>query len=189
MAGRKPRCKVGPSWRTSTVLCITLYPGPHDPWVHDTIAAQKLFVCVLIPKQAMELVHQFSQHLVGLNGIFKLSKQQWPIWAVVVEDNQGHGWPVAFVFTSLEWSKVLHFTLQVLCDEIETKLGKWWTPVFMINKDDIEQGAVAALGCQYLLCEFHVQKTFREEVHKHIGTPFPTALLRSQSKLTPTHHK
>jgi hypothetical protein len=59
----------------------------------------------------------------------------------------------------------------------------------MINKDDIEQGAVAALGCQYLLCEFHIQKTFREEVHKRVGTPFPTALLRSRSKLTPTHHE
>lgn len=127
----------------------------------------------------MELVRQFGQHLVGLDGIFKLSKQRWPIWAVVVEDNHGHGWPVAFVFASLERSKVLHFALQVLHNKIETKLGKRWTPVFMIDKDDIEQGAVAALGCQYLLCEFHVQKTFREEVHKCIGTPFPTALLRS----------
>lgn len=52
-------------------------------------------------------MRQWGQRIVGLDGIYKLTKPGWPFWAIVVEDADGHGWPVALIIASTESKEIL----------------------------------------------------------------------------------
>ncbi len=56
----------------------------------------------------------------------------------VVQDLQGHGWPIATIFSSLETVDALYHGLQVLKKHIEKKISEKWAPSVMINKDNVE---------------------------------------------------
>jgi len=111
-------------------------------------------------KRARYLIRQWGHQIIGLDGLFKLSKMRWPVWAVVVQDTQGHAWPVVFVFASIERTEILARALRCLHRHV-VEDGEPWKPIVMIDKDEVERGAVAAMGWEYLLCDFHVQKTWR----------------------------
>lgn len=136
-----------------------LYPTSQDRSISEEVKNKSPFWLMLRSKEARPLVRKYGR-IIGLDGLFKLTKLRWPVWAVVVEDEKGHAWPIAFIFASLERQELLLHALRVLHQFI-VEDGHPWAPWVMIDKDEVERGAVAAMGWTYLLCDFHVQKTWR----------------------------
>jgi len=149
-----------------------LYPGPEDRSLHEEVRNRDPFFIMLMAKRARYLIRQWGHQIIGLDGLFKLSKMRWPVWAVVVQDTQGHAWPVVFVFASIERTEILARALRCLHRHV-VEDGEPWKPIVMIDKDEVERGAVAAMGWEYLLCDFHIQKTWRAVLRQTSlrGTP------------------
>jgi len=69
--------------------------------------ANEAILLVIISKRAGSYVRQWGQRVIGLDGIYKLTRPGWPFWAIVVEDADGHGWPVALIVASIESKDIL----------------------------------------------------------------------------------
>jgi hypothetical protein len=85
-----------------------------------------------------------------------------------VEDDDGHKWPLAFFFAASDTIAILSQALLSLREYVEQHISEGlWEALVMIDKDDVERGAIEQIGWQYLLCEFHVSKLWCKEVNLH----------------------
>lgn len=149
--------------RDEHVSPFVLYPAPEDKSVSEEIEEGRPFLIVMIGRVCVPLVRDYGQ-VIGLDGVFKIDRNHWPIYCVAVEDEEGHGWPVAFFFTSCESKDIIGRGLRILRDHVRGELGEEWAPYVMIDHDEAERAAVSSLGWQHLLCEFHVQKAWHEKL-------------------------
>ncbi|KAL6064375.1 Transcription factor BYE1 [Balamuthia mandrillaris] len=129
---------------------------------------QKTWVVVLLAPRAAQLLEMWGQAIVGLDAIWKLSKADLPVWGLVVEDELGHLWPVGFLITNKAKAEAIAFFLQLL----QTKMAAdfpdiYWNPIVMMDKDRSIRKAVVDAGFSFLLCEFHVQKRWRQKTLRY----------------------
>jgi hypothetical protein len=93
------------------VKLYLLYPHKGHRSVLDEVNASSPILIILASTRAGELVQRFGCKIIRLDGIFKHTKLRWPIWSIVVQDLQGHGWPIATIFSSSETIDALYHGL------------------------------------------------------------------------------
>jgi hypothetical protein len=125
------------------VQSVLLYPRAEDRSIQDEADEARPILVVLASTRVGELARRFGQELVGLDGIFKHTKLGWPIWTVVVEDDEGHGWPLATIISSSETVDVLYHGLKILLCQFHAQ--KVWTSRVNAAEGQMDGGKVLAL--------------------------------------------
>jgi len=129
-----------------------VYPHEGDETVIERNQMDEPILIVMTGKHAATLVKNFGQQIIGLDGIYKLTKFSWPIWIIVVKDNGGHSWIIGVIAAPAESQVILSQGINLLCTYIRKEMnGEKWTPHVMIDKDKVEQRALEEVGWPYLL--------------------------------------
>lgn len=145
-----------------------LYPGKGDRTILQVAREKEPFLLIFISKNIGRLVHEYGQKIIGLDGIYKWNRMRWPVWIMVVEDKKGHSWPIAFFFAAADTAAILYKALQILHKYVEEECQvSNWKPTVMIDKDKKERAAIASMGWKYLLCQFHLMKTWTDNINDH----------------------
>jgi hypothetical protein len=76
--------------------------------------ANEAILLVLISKRAGSFVWQWGKCMISLNRIYKLTHPGWPFWAIVVQDVDGHSWPVALIIALIESKDILMKGLKIV---------------------------------------------------------------------------
>lgn len=73
-------------------------------------------------------------------------------------------------------------------EKLESELGEVWAPYIMIDKDQAEHKAVAALGLQYLLHDFHIQKIWQDKTRAAFSAGMNTIFTNSSNHFINLHN-
>lgn len=165
----------------------TFFPAVHDTSIIERWEAEAAVTIIIGPCYFGEVVQKpYCLSNVGLDAIFKLNKLKWPVFALVTQDEAGHTWPIALALLSNNSGNAIKEFIKKVKDRAEGYVDKW-RPTFMIDKDAAEREAVVDTGFDFLLCDFHVQKLWREKVAKLVpegkrGTDSPLCHIRHITK-------
>lgn len=110
-----------------------------------SIRSKKPFLFVFMAPFCVDITQIYRRRIVRLDAIFKLNKHSFPTWALMAEDEQGHGWPIATAISSKASAEVIKQFLHVVKEKLESELGEAWAPYIMIDKDQAEHKAVTAI--------------------------------------------
>ncbi|KAL6071756.1 hypothetical protein QOT17_005926 [Balamuthia mandrillaris] len=155
----------------STILFPPL--ESRETYILDRTAAHRPWMIFLIAPYAVTVLQRWGKDVVGLDSIYKLSKSHHPVWALVVQDDLGRSWPVAFAVASKERAAVVRFFLSSVRHFFETQTttiyspNTTWQPFVMIDKDKVERNGATSAGFQVLLCDFHTQQLWRKKVAQY----------------------
>ncbi|KAL6073373.1 Ras GTPase-activating protein [Balamuthia mandrillaris] len=155
----------------STILFPPL--ESRETYILDRTAAHRPWMIFLIAPYAVTVLQRWGKDVVGLDSIYKLSKSHHPVWALVVQDDLGRSWPVAFAVASKERAAVVRFFLSSVRHFFGTQTttiysqNTTWQPFVMIDKDKVERNGATSAGFQVLLCDFHTQQLWRKKVAQY----------------------
>lgn len=116
----------------------------------DVESHLRLAIC---PKFGRDLLAKCGQKLIFMDGVYGTSKYGFPLLALVVRDEFGHGNPVALCIASAEKAEIWEEFLKAVTEAAGLDLANL---TFMIDKSQTEMAAIRNVGAQYLLCHFHM---------------------------------
>ena len=136
---------------------------------------------------------QFQKYpeILFMDTTYNVNIEGYPLFAIMAEDGDGRGKPVAYCFVSSETKENLEKVLEYFCNFNDTSRTK----IIMVDKD---LWTINALKCKLpnakiLLCKFHLMKYFKKKVsdldcknverQKIIRQSQPGTLWRSSRKI------
>ena len=116
----------------------------------------RLAICTDVQRKMLKL---FGSKLFFMDAVWGLSRYGFPVLALVVRDELGHGFPCAYCIASAEnsviWQEFLEAVLAAAdVDPTQVKL--------MIDKSTVEMAAIRNIGSNYLLCFFHMLQDWQK---------------------------
>ena len=133
---------------------------------------QATTVCDVNDSKTVELIYiqtgEMKEHynkypeILFLDTTYNVNIEGYPLFAIMAEDGDGRGRPVAYCFVRSETKENLEKVLDYFCEFNDTSK----TRVVMVDKDI---SVINALKCKLpnanvLLCKFHVMKYFKKKV-------------------------
>ena len=118
------------------------------------------FVLVLQTPYQSVMMKEFGHNVICIDSTFKTTGYDFTLITVLIIDEFGEGYPVAWCLTSREDQKVISLFLKTIKDRTGIVTPRW------IMTDDADQffnswKTVFSEGPQKLLCTWHVDKAWR----------------------------
>ena len=117
----------------------------------------------LIYIQTAEMIEQYKKYpeIMFMDTTYNVNLEGYPLFAIMVEDGDGRGKPVAYCFIRSETKENIKQCLTHFCNFNDVSQSK----VIMVDKDLTEINALKSKipDAEILLCKFHVMKYFKKK--------------------------
>ena len=117
----------------------------------------------LIYIQTAEMIEQYKKYpeIMFMDTTYNVNLEGYPLFAIMVEDGDGRGKPVAYCFIRSETKENIEQCLTHFCNFNDVSQSK----VIMVDKDLTEINALKSKipDAEILLCKFHIMKYFKKK--------------------------
>ena len=118
----------------------------------------------LVYIQTKEMKDHFSKYpeILFMDTTYNVNIEGYPLFAILAEDGDGRGKPVAYCYVRSETKENINTVLEKFCEYNDVKGVR----IVMLDKDLNEMNAIREHipTATVLLCKFHVMKYFKKKV-------------------------
>jgi hypothetical protein len=129
---------------------VVLYYKPQVVEEGEIKEHLRIAICTEVQRA---MLRSFGSKLIFMDTVFGLSLYGYPTLTLLVRDEYGHGFPVAYCISSAENKEIWVEFLQAVLNAAGLSAENL---NFMIDKSQTEISAIKAIGAKYLLCKFHM---------------------------------